>query len=407
MEESRRRKYAELSSKVGKTPLHVITPHTYSFEQESPHRIFAKAEFENPTESHYDRVYVPLIRTLEEEGRITPGETPLIETTSGNAGASFAWVCREMGYDATVIIPDNLPEGRIRDITQYGPTIRTTPGEDYVRGAADELKRVLTIENKERKAQGLPKFWSPNHSQDMRSAQLLEPIAKEILDETQGTLIDYLILAAGNGASILGPARVFRERSPQTKIIAWEPLASGAAFDMIYSGRYQELYRIEPGTLEHNMYGTGVANVDFPMLKEAIRGNDHPPVVDRVELAADRNTLNQLYKQLGIYRKVHFAEVEEACLLANPTRALSRRSARVLDQKNKFESNFFFWEDQTKRLRKKGFDVGRSSVASYALADEIARRHKEPQNIAVIFYDPAHKYAKESPWQKLRKRFAA
>lgn len=407
MDSQRTQAYERLEKLVGRTHLYVLNPTSIPGKPVLQHRIFTKAEYENPTGSHYDRVYVPLLRMLEKEGKIIPTKTPLIETSSGNAGSSFAWVCNELGYEATVIVPDNLPKARIEDIRKYGAQIRTTPGKDYVGGAATELRRVLTVENKERKAKGLSKFWSPNHSQDVRSADFLESIAKEIIEETEGIPIHYLILAAGNGASILGPGRVFKERSPDTRIIVWEPLASGAATEMMHPGRYIDLCDVEPGTLEHKIYGTGVANVDFPMLKQAIQGNRHSPLVDSIELAADTSTLRQLYKRLGIWNEIYRAKLEAACVIANPFRALSRRSTIILDKEKDFESNFFFWEDERRTLQKIGFNVGASSIASFALANKIASKEIEPKNFAIIFYDPAWKYLEGNILSRLKAKFAA
>ena len=195
MNSQREQAYERLEKQIGRTPLYV-------FSLPNGHKAYAKAEFMNPTGSHYDRVYIKLLKELENDGRITPGETPLIETTSGNAGSAFAWLCNELGYDCTVIIPGGLPKARVDDIRKYGAKIRFSDKDKYVRGAAEELKRVLTQENKERKAKGLPKFWSPNHSQDMRSADALESIANEALDELkeQSVNLDYFIAAIGNGS---------------------------------------------------------------------------------------------------------------------------------------------------------------------------------------------------------------
>ena len=103
MDIQREKLYRELESRIGNTPILKLSLHLpYG------NRIFVKEEFRNPTGSHYDRVYIHLLKEIEKEGKIVPGVTPLIETSSGNAGSSFAWLCRELGYQAEVIVPEGL-----------------------------------------------------------------------------------------------------------------------------------------------------------------------------------------------------------------------------------------------------------------------------------------------------------
>ncbi|MBI2451531.1 PLP-dependent lyase/thiolase [Candidatus Pacearchaeota archaeon] len=400
MKPERERIYADLERKVGRTPL-------YEFELPNGSKIFAKAEYKNPTGSHYDRVYVPLLRALEEEGKIQPAENPLIETTSGNAGASFAWVCKRLGYECTVIVPPELPKARVDDIRNHGGHIRFSERGKYVRGAAEELRKVLKIENKERKAKGLPPFYTPNHSQDIRSTGFLERITEEVLDELRDASLDYAVLAVGNGATILGPGRLLKEKSPKTKIVAWEPFASGKAFDIRHPGAYESMFRIKPGKLKHTMYGTGVANVHFPMLEEALRARSGNKTVDEVRLVSEPTTFRDYYKKIGIFGKIFGAEVEEACVMTNPFRALSRKSEHILQQKNEFESQFVDWQDTQRDLHSRGFNVGKSSAGSFAVAEEIAKNENQPKNFFVIFYDPHWKYAEGNLVQKIMARLVA
>src|SRR5215212_2380943 len=109
---SRREVYAQLHAQITPTPLYRISriavPHG--------NRIWAKEEFHNPTESAFDRVYPGLFQLLEERGSIVPFVTPVIECSLGNAGASFAWTAKQLGYKATVITNADTPPARIQQI---------------------------------------------------------------------------------------------------------------------------------------------------------------------------------------------------------------------------------------------------------------------------------------------------
>src|SRR5688572_25094453 len=91
MNEHRHELYAELFSKVGNTNLYKIR----HIEVPNGNKIFAKEEYQNPTGSHYDRVYPYLLYEAEKRGVISPSTTTIVENSSGNAGASAAWACRE------------------------------------------------------------------------------------------------------------------------------------------------------------------------------------------------------------------------------------------------------------------------------------------------------------------------
>ena len=55
MDSVREQTYGNLEKQIGGTPLYV-------FGLPNGHRVYAKAEFMNPTGSHYDRVYIKLLK---------------------------------------------------------------------------------------------------------------------------------------------------------------------------------------------------------------------------------------------------------------------------------------------------------------------------------------------------------
>ena len=98
MNQNRTAIYSELLRSIGNTPLtHLNLPNQSV--------LYLKEEWKGPTCSHYDRVYIPLLRSLENEGTIIPGKTELIDATTGNAGAALAWAADKLGYQCTIFIP--------------------------------------------------------------------------------------------------------------------------------------------------------------------------------------------------------------------------------------------------------------------------------------------------------------
>ncbi len=75
---------------IGYTPLVRLNRIPYAGSAE----MIAKLESQNPMDSVKDRIGAAMIEAAERDGEIKPGETIIIEPTSGNTGISLAMVAR-------------------------------------------------------------------------------------------------------------------------------------------------------------------------------------------------------------------------------------------------------------------------------------------------------------------------
>jgi cysteine synthase A len=139
MDLCRKNAYRALNASVGDTTLHRLT----QIGVPNRNRIWVKLEYENPTESAFDRVYPGLFELAESEGRISPGLTPVIECSTGNAGASFAWAAKELGYKSHVIIHADSPGARIEQIKRLGANVILSPAGQYGSGYVELLNTIL------------------------------------------------------------------------------------------------------------------------------------------------------------------------------------------------------------------------------------------------------------------------
>ena len=153
--------------------------------------IFAKAEYLNPTGSHKDRAYLHMIRAMEAEGQISPGDT-LVDYTTGNAGASLAFIAREMGYSAVVTMPEDMTRERKEQIVSYGAELVLTKAEDFVKGA--RLKAEEIVRSKRRHI-------LINQSENKHNIEAFRIMGLEILSVVGEKTINVFVGAIGTGAA--------------------------------------------------------------------------------------------------------------------------------------------------------------------------------------------------------------
>src|SRR2546426_9555284 len=105
---------------VGNTPLVEIAGMLEEAASEAGVRLFAKLESFNPGGSVKDRIGVAMIEAAEAEGRIEPGRTTVVESTSGNTGIALAFVCAAKGYRLVVTMPQGMTGERASLLRLYG-----------------------------------------------------------------------------------------------------------------------------------------------------------------------------------------------------------------------------------------------------------------------------------------------
>lgn len=218
-------------------------------------RVFAKCENHNRlSRSHYDRVYRRLFDYLIREKKITPGRTHLIETSSGNAGTSFAAFCDLYGFKGTIVFPKNARQSRLDTINSKHVDVIVSDYDNYMLGAKRTMLEIL----QKKKCDNIPAY-IVNHSQEWVSVEALKLAGDEINAQLPKEVeLNYFISALGNGTSTSGIGLSVKEQNPQIKIIGFEPTSAPTVFNLLndkscnYDGK------------DHPLTGTGVWGIDFP-----------------------------------------------------------------------------------------------------------------------------------------------
>ena len=179
--------------------------------------ILGKLESANPAGSVKDRIGLAMIEAAEAEGLITPGESVIVEPTSGNTGIALAFACASKGYTCILTMPESMSMERRALLKAYGAELVLTPATEGMRGAIAKAQEIAA----ETDGAFVPHQFENPANPDVHA----RTTAEEIWDDTDGT-VDIFVAGVGTGGSITGVGRVLKERKPGVQVVAVEPVDS-------------------------------------------------------------------------------------------------------------------------------------------------------------------------------------
>jgi cysteine synthase len=180
--------------------------------------MIAKLESQNPMDSVKDRIGAAMIVAAEEEGRIKPGKTVIIEPTSGNTGIALAFAAAVKGYRLIVTMPESVTAERRRVLVALGAEVVLTPGSEGMKGA---IKKAAEL------TETTPNSWVPGQFDNPSNPEVHRlTTAEEILEDTDGK-IDAFVAGVGTGGTIAGVGQILKKRIGQhVRVVAVEPSSS-------------------------------------------------------------------------------------------------------------------------------------------------------------------------------------
>lgn len=206
--------FKNISELVGNTPLLEVS--NYAKEKGCNAILLCKLEGKNPAGSAKDRVARQMIETAEKNGTLKKGAT-IIEPTSGNTGIGLAAIGVSKGYRVILTMPDTMSVERIKLIRAFGAEVILTDGKKGMNGAIERAKELL-LEIPDSILAG--QFTNPENP----TAHYLTT-GPEIWNDTDGK-IDIFVAGVGTGGTITGVGKYLKEKNPDIKVVAVEPVDS-------------------------------------------------------------------------------------------------------------------------------------------------------------------------------------
>lgn len=220
---------------IGNTPL--VKINKIAQEEGIQCELLAKCEYFNSGGSVKDRIGRRMVEDAEKSGRIKLGDT-LIEPTSGNTGIGLALAAAVKGYKMIITLPEKMSQEKVDVLKALGAQIIRTPTEAAFDSPDSHIGVAKRLNSEIPNSHILDQYANPSNP-----LAHYDGTAEELIQQCDGK-IDMVVITAGTGGTLTGIARKLKERIPNVKVVAVDPVGSILAVPESLNGAI-ESYKVE------------------------------------------------------------------------------------------------------------------------------------------------------------------
>lgn len=186
-------------------------------------RVYAKLEGMNPSGSIKDRPALAMIRDGLNSGALRPGESVIVESSSGNLGIGLAQVCAYHGLRFICVVDAKTTVQNLAILRAYGAEIDLVTEVDGTTGEylPVRLRRVRELVDTVANA-----YWPNQYANPLNPASQRDTM-RELMDSLDGD-VDYVFCATSSCGTLAGCADYLAEvgRRSRTSLIAVDAIGS-------------------------------------------------------------------------------------------------------------------------------------------------------------------------------------
>ncbi len=201
-----------LASLVGNTPL--LPLRRIAKNLPAGVKLFAKAEWFNPSGSIKDRPALNIIRTALERCEMGGGKR-LLDSTSGNMGIAYATLGASLGIPVTLAIPANASPERLTILRTLGAELVLTDPAEGSDGAQQVARQMAAAEPTQ--------YYYANQYDNPANWQAHYLTTGPEITQQTGGQVTHFVAGLGTTGTLVGTGRYLREYNPEIQLVAVQP----------------------------------------------------------------------------------------------------------------------------------------------------------------------------------------
>ncbi|GAA97237.1 uncharacterized protein L969DRAFT_84336 [Mixia osmundae IAM 14324] len=281
--------FDSITGLIGHTPL--VRMRKIANEEGIRCNLLAKCEFFNAGGSVKDRIAKRMIEVAEASGELIPGQSIIIEPTSGNTGIGLALMAAVKGYRCIITLPDKMSLEKENTLRALGAEIRRTPTHAAWDSPDSHIGLAKRLAAEIPGAVILNQYDNPQNPQvhyETTGGEILTDLARTALidlttdpNSQVSDQVHLFVAGAGTGGTISGTARRLREHNALLIVVGADPIGSVLARPETLNTNGTNGYSVEgigydfvPTVLDHSAVNSWVKTTDensFAMTRRIIR----------------------------------------------------------------------------------------------------------------------------------------